>query len=109
MRSPSHTCRAQSKHPRTDEEPNDLVPAKRRCKVTPVEVTAEEEEIYESQILLLREECDKDAPQYAVLKSIMIETVNQQRHWITTELPSVEEVLEKFPPLKMGIKHVSFM
>ena len=59
--------------------------------------------------ILLREECDKDAPQYTVLKSLMIKTLKKRRQWIITDAPSVVEVLQKFPPLKLGIKHVSVM
>ena len=109
MRSPS--IRPTSKRPRVDEE-DDLEdslnkPAKRRG--NPVEVTMEEEEIYESQVVLLQEECDKDAPQCAVLKSIMLKTLNVRRQWIVADAPSVANVLQKFPPLRLGIKHVSLM
>ena len=63
-----------------------------------MEPTVEEEEIYESQVLLLREEWDKDAPQYTVLKSLMIRTLRKEamdHHWCTisgggaAEVPSI--------------------
>ena len=64
------------------------------------EVTDEEEDTYEQKISELHEEVGKSKPSKGKVSSLMKETFTKRRQWIIQDLPSVEEVLQKFPPLK---------
>ena len=66
------------------------------------EVTREEEDMYEQKISELHEEVGKSKPRKGKISSLMRETFKKRRQWIVQDMPSVEEVLEKFPALKKG-------
>ena len=66
------------------------------------EVTREEEDMYEQKISELYEEVGKSKPRKGKISSLMRETFKKRRQWIVQDMPSVEEVLEKFPALKKG-------
>ena len=66
------------------------------------EVTREEEDTYEQKISELHEEVGKSKPRKGKISSLMKETFEKRRQWIIQDMPSVEEVLEKFPALKKG-------
>ena len=70
-------------------------------------VTAEEEEEYDAGVQFLQEECAKEKPKKLKLIAAMESTVAKRRQWIHDESPSVADILEKFPPLTLGIKYVS--
>ena len=59
-----------------------------------------EEDTYEQNISELHEEVGKDKPSKRKISSLIEQTFTKRRQWITQDLPSVEEVLQKFPPLK---------
>ena len=64
------------------------------------EVTEEEEETYEGKLLQLEEEVKKTKPSKRKGASLMKDTFTKRRDWISKDLPTVEEVITKFPPLK---------
>jgi hypothetical protein len=63
-------------------------------------VTEEEEETYEGKVLELQDEGKKPKPSKSKVTSLMKDTITKRREWISKDLPTVEEVITKFPPLK---------
>ena len=72
----------------------------KKAKRPTFEVTEEEEETYEGKVLELQEEMKKSKPIKSKVASLMKDTFSKRRQWISQDLPSVEEVITKFPPLK---------
>ena len=68
------------------------------------EVTANEEDSYDEDLLVLEEECGKEKLDITVIKSLMAKTLLKRRQWIKDSCPKVEEILAKFPPLCKGLK-----
>ena len=64
------------------------------------EVMEEEDEMYDGKVLELQEEVTKRKPKKSKVASLMKDTFTRRRQWISQDLPSVEEVITKFPPLK---------
>ena len=62
-------------------------------------MNSEEEETYEGKLLQL-EEVKKTKPSKRKVASLMKDTFTKRRDWISKDLPTVEEVITKFPPLK---------
>lgn len=71
-----------------------------------IEVTEEEEEKYKHDVKSLQEECAKDKPSKTRVKTLMKDTLAIRRNWIDKEGPTVDEILENFPPLKMSLSYV---
>ena len=71
-------------------------------------MTDEEIQEYEEKTERLAQECAKEKPKKKRVKRLMEATHVGRRAWVENELPSVSEVLEKFPPLKQP-KHVSHL
>ena len=91
------------------EEPPPNKPSKKRklFKNSDIDATEEEEEKYKTDIKSLQEECAKDKPSKALVKTLMNDTLAIRRNWIDKEGPTVYEILENFPPLKMSSIYVS--
>lgn len=85
------------------------MPSKRRCLRRNIEVTSEDEESYSREIEFMLEECDKEKPSKRVLRRTLQNTMAKRRKWIVQDGPTVSEILEKFPPLGLGMTYVSFM
>lgn len=63
-------------------------------------VTEAEGNSYDDNVIELQMEAEKDAPSKTKLKRLMQDTFTKRRQWINNDLPTVLEVVEKFPPLK---------
>ena len=69
-----------------------------------IEVT--EEEKYKYDVKSLQEECAKDKPSKTRVKTLLKDTLAIRHNWIDKEGPTVDEILENFPPLKMSSSYV---
>lgn len=55
---------------------------------------------YKSNVKLLKEELKKKKPKSKTIMNIMDDTEQTRRTWITTDGPSVQEVLTEYPSLR---------
>lgn len=55
---------------------------------------------YEEDVGTLQTELEKPNPSISKVKRLMVATFEGRRIWIRSDTPSVEEVLDVFPPLK---------
>ena len=91
----------------TSSDPDSSQPRKRaRLTTATTERSEDEETKYEQNVTDLCDEMKKEKPSKKVIKSLMIDTFGVRRNWIMVDHPSVQDVLEKFPPLKTA-QHVS--
>ena len=93
---------------RESESEEETTLAPKRARGGKVIMTDEEIQEYEEKTERLAQECAKEKPKKKRVKRLMEATHVGRRAWVENELPSVSEVLEKFPPLKQP-KHVSHL
>lgn len=113
MRQPSYNSRKRTRDDGDDENhmcvteqgsPNR--PSKRPRKQSDLNVTTEEEESYGDNVQTLENECRKEKLEKKVIKNLMMKTFSKRRQWIQNDSPTVDEVLQKFPPLSHGLRNV---
>ena len=91
----------------TSGDPDSSQPRKRaRLTTATTEPSEDEETKYEQNVTDLHDEMKKEKPSKKVIKNLMNDTFAIRRNWIMANHPSVQDVLEKFPPLKTA-QHVS--
>ena len=91
----------------TSGDPDSSHPRKKaRLSSAATEPSEDEQTKYEQNVTDLHNEMKKEKPSKKVIKSLMNDTFAVRRNWIMVEHPSVQDVLEKFPPLKAA-QHVS--
>ena len=67
---------------------------------TEQELDATQQEKYEVNIAALKVELEKTKPSNSTVKRLMVSTFEGRRTWVKNDTPSVEDVLDVFPPLK---------
>ena len=56
---------------------------------------------HRQKISLLKDEMKKKTPKSKHIKELMADTWNERRQWMVEECPSVQEVVTKYPPLRL--------
>ena len=54
---------------------------------------------YQMNIVMLKKELEREAPQSSVVKSLMQGTFAERRQWIVQERPPISDILGLFPCL----------
>jgi len=91
----------------TDEDDGAKVPTPKKARGQEVTIkTTWEDTSYQEEVKELEEECKKEKPRRKKLRKLMQATYIGRRDWIIHDKPTVDRIVEIFPPMKKPT-HVS--
>lgn len=83
------------------------VQPRKKKRVQDIDITEEEDETYEQNVVALIVEAKKNTPSKRTVASLMEKTLSKHRQWIMKDCPKVDEIFTSFPPLSQSFKNVS--